>query len=296
MKSTLGKGLEALIPQKKSKKFRFSLSRGGSQTSLNGFAPSKKESIFLIEVVKIKPNPYQPRKEFPKSELKNLADSIKEFGVLQPLIVIKIEKESAMGTRIDYQLIAGERRWRAAKMAGLDSIPVIVRSADDQKNLEVSLVENIQREDLNALERAQAFQKLIDDFNLTQREIAERMGKSRESVANTLRLLELSPDIKKYLSQSKITEGHARALIGIENKSERDTLLKKILDEQLNVRGVEELARKIKKPFRKSSKAEDFSEWEDRIEQKFGVKVKVNVKSGKVILEFQNLNDLKKLM
>ncbi len=295
MKSTLGKGLEALIPQKKSKRFRLSLSRGGSQTSFGGFAPPKKESIFLIEVGKIKPNPHQPRKDFSKQELKNLADSIKEFGVLQPLIVVKIEKESAMGTRVDYQLIAGERRWRAAKMAGFDSVPAVVRSIDDQMNLEVSLVENIQREDLNALERAQAFQELIDEFNLTQKDIAQRVGKSRESIANTLRLLDLSSDIKKHLSQSDITEGHARALIGIADKNERDSLLKKILEEQLNVRGVEELARKIKKPFRKSSKAEDFSEWEDKIEQKFGVKVKVNVKSGKVILEFKNLNDLKKL-
>lgn len=290
MTTTLGKGLEALIPQKKSKKLHLSFSPS------RGVFPVKKESVFLIEVERVKPNPNQPRKDFPAEELKNLADSIKEYGVLQPLIVVKLEKESSLGTRVEYQLIAGERRLRAAKIAGLDSVPAVIRSVGEQMNLEISLVENIQREDLNALERADAFKKLIEEFSLTQKQIAERLGKSREAIANTLRLLDLSSDVKKLLRENRLSEGHARALLGVEDKGERAGILKRILEDQLNVRRVEELARKIKKPSRAKQKSEDFSELEEKFEQVFGVKVKIRLASGKYVLELQNLNDLQKIL
>lgn len=287
MKDSPGRGLEALIPKKKSKGLSFSLSVSG------GKVPAKKESVFLIEIENIKPNPYQPRRDFAKEELAGLAESIKEFGVLQPLIVTKAEKETPFGTRVEYQLIAGERRLRAAKLAGLMSVPVVIRSVDDARNLEVSLVENIQREDLNALERAEAFQKLIDEFNLTQRDIALKIGKSREAVANTLRLLELSSEIKELVRANKISEGHARALIGIKGKSDRRSIIEKILGEQLNVRQVEELARKIKKPVAALAfkKDEQIAQWEVMLEKTLGITVRIRKQGDAYAIEFKNRRD-----
>lgn len=285
----VGLGLEALIPSKKSKSLPFSFP--GSRKTTPFF---KKESIFLIEVDRIKPSSNQPRREFSEDELKSLADSIKEFGILQPLIVTKIEEESASGTKVEYQLIAGERRWRAAKLVGMATVPVVVRSLNDQARFEVSLVENIQREDLGALEKAEAFKKLVNEFNLSQRDIAERIGKSRELVSNTIRLLELPPDIKQLLLGKKITEGHARALVGVENEKVRRSILEKILREQLNVRQVEWLARKTKKPRLGGQKkrTEDFTEWEEKLKNVLGINVRVRSRVGGYTLEFKNRKDL----
>lgn len=285
----VGLGLEALIPSKKSKSLPFSFP--GSRKTTPFF---KKESIFLIEVDRIKPSPNQPRREFSEDELKSLADSIKEFGILQPLIVTKIEEESASGTKVEYQLIAGERRWRAAKLVGMATVPVVVRSLNDQARFEVSLVENIQREDLGALEKAEAFKKLVNEFNLSQRDIAERIGKSRELVSNTIRLLELPPDIKQLLLGKKITEGHARALVGVENEKVRRSILGRILGEQLNVRQVEWLARKTKKPRLGGQKkrTEDFTEWEEKLKNVLGINVRVRSRVGGYTLEFKNRKDL----
>lgn len=285
----VGLGLEALIPSKKSKNLPFSFP--GSRKTTPFF---KKESIFLIEVDRIKPSPNQPRREFSKDELKNLADSIKEFGILQPLIVTKTEEESASGTKVEYQLIAGERRWRAAKLVGMGTVPVVIRSLDDQARFEVSLVENIQREDLGALEKAEAFKKLVNEFNLSQRDIAERIGKSRELISNTLRLLELPSEVKRLLLEKKITEGHARALVGVEDEKVLRSILGRIIGEQLNVRQVEWLARKRKKPRLggQKKKSEDFTEWEKKLEEAFGVKILVRSRAGGYTLEFKNRKDL----
>ena len=205
----------------------------------------------------------------------------------------KVEKESPLGTRVEYQLIAGERRLRAAKLAGLMSVPVVIRSVDDARNLEVSLVENIQREDLNALERAEAFKKLMEEFNLTQRDIAVKIGKSREAVANTLRLLELSSEVKELIRNNKLSEGHARALIGIKGKSDRHSIIEKILGEQLSVRQVEELARKIKKPVAALAltKDEQITRWETILEKMLGITVRIRKREDAYVIEFKDRRD-----
>ncbi len=241
MKNQLGQGLEALIPPK---------SKKTSLQFLNDQGTRRRESVFWVEVEKIEPNPYQPRADFEETALGELADSIREFGILQPLIVSKVEREkSGGGLEAGYQLIAGERRLRAAKIAGFNQVPVIIRKPDEQKKLEFSLVENIQRENLNALERARALEKLIDDFSLTQKEVAARIGKSREFVANTLRLLELPDNIQQLLSGNKLSEGHARTLIGLEREHQQ-LVITRILEENLNVRAAEELARRLRSPFK----------------------------------------------
>ncbi len=220
----MSKGLEALIPKKK-----------------KGIRSPRKRSIFWIEVNKIKPNPFQPRKEFNKKELKELASSIEKYGILQPLLVKKIEKKVPTGERVEYQLIAGERRLRAAKMIGMKQVPVIIEDIKRENELPVSLVENLQRENLNPLERARAFKRLIEEFNLTQKEIGKIIGKSREAVSNTLRLLELPEEIKRAIEKGQISEGHARAILSFK-KDQQVKVFKEILKKKLPVREVERKA------------------------------------------------------
>lgn len=214
-------GLEILIP-KKTKKGE----------------PRKKENVFWIEVKKIKPNPFQPRKEFSQKELKELAISIEKYGILQPLLVRKIEKAAPRGQKVEYHLIAGERRLRAALLAGMKEAPVIIEDIKTEDELPISLIENLQREDLNPLEKALAFKRMVDEFNLTQKEIAKVIGKSREAVANTLRLLELDEEIKKAIAKKEISEGHARALLSV-GKEKRMAALKEIIEKKLPVREIE---------------------------------------------------------
>ena len=201
------------------------------------------DKVFYIEVDKIKPNPLQPRKVFSDETIKELADSIREHGILEPLVVTREEKETEHGADVEYQLISGERRLLASKMLGLPTVPVIIRKPmEERKKLEMALIENIQREDLTPISKAKAFARLIKEFGITQQTLAERIGKSREVIANTLRLLQLSYEAQNALEQSKINEGHARAILLFSNPEKRKLFLQEILSKSLSGRESLELA------------------------------------------------------
>lgn len=223
------RGLDSLIPQK----------RNGDAKS------SAKESVFLIELEQIKPNPYQPRRDFNKDDLMELADSIKVYGILQPLIATRVEEEVPTGRSVRYELIAGERRLRAAKLAGLPRVPVIVRQINPKQKLEVSLVENIQRNDLSPLEEARAFKRLQEEFGIKQKKIAIRVAKSPSYVANILRILSLPEHMQTALSVGDISEGHTRPLLALMETEEQEKLFKQIQDQGLTVRQAESRGREL---------------------------------------------------
>lgn len=270
--------------------------------------PRARDSIFWIELSKIEPNPYQPRRTFAAEELTSLANSIREHGILQPLLVTKVAIDRPGGLGVKYQLIAGERRWRAAKLAGLREVPVIVRLAEtpEREKLELALIENVQREDLNPLERAQAFGRLVDDFGLMQREIAERIGKSREMVTNALRLLKLPEEIRSALLSNAITEGHARSLLALEeNPGEQRKLFGQIRTANLSVRETELAVRaaaglplmRQRRP-RRGGLDPDARELERRLEELFGTRVKLTKKGeqGKIVVEFYSAEELEGIL
>ena len=263
------------------------------------------DSIFWIEVDKIKPNPYQPRQGFDEARLKDLADSIRQYGVLQPLVVTRTEvpKEDG-GLAVEYELISGERRLRASRMAGLGTVPAIIRiSSDDaREKLELAIIENLQREDLNPVDRARAFGRLINEFNFKHIEIAEKIGKSREYVSNSLRLLSLPPDILLALSQGKITEGHARPLMMLGNRiEEQSTLYKEIIYKKLTVREAESIARRIAYDrVRKKGRAFDpeLVELEEKLIESLGTRVHIERKDigGKILIDFFSNDDLRSIL
>ena len=222
-KHGLGRGLGALIPP--------------------GQPSAVTSSVKQVPVAAISPNPRQPRHKFDPDALRELADSIREHGLIQPLIVIPAPDSTELASR--YQLIAGERRWSAAKLAGLANVPVIVRGATPQEMLELALVENIQRADLNVLEEANAYRQLMSDFGLTQEQVAAKVGKNRTTVANALRLLKLSADVQTALAEDLITEGHARAILTVEDEKRQNALLRQVIDDGLSVRQTEEAARRM---------------------------------------------------
>lgn len=224
MSNGLGRGLGSLIPQKV-KKIPVSLT---GEAVVEVITEADKSRIFNVSLDKIKVNPFQPRKNFAEKEMQELVESIRQYGIIQPLIVTKKNN--------DYELIAGERRLRAAKTLRLASAPVIIRQADEQEKLELALIENLQRENLNPIEMAIAYRKLIDEFNLNQEEVALRVGKSRSVITNTLRLLNLPEDIQQALTQGKISEGHARLIVGLDNEAKQSILFKKILHNNLTVK------------------------------------------------------------
>lgn len=276
---------------------------------------NKEEKIFQIETEKIKPNPYQPRHIFTEESLRELADSIREFGILQPLLVTRIEKETERGTEVEYQLIAGERRLMAAKMIGLPTVPVIIRlPLEDKKKLELALIENIQREDLSIISKAKAFDRLITEFGLTQQELALKIGKSREVIANTLRLLQLPLDIQKAIEEGLINEGHARAILVFTNSDQRRQFFKEILAKNLSGREAMDLAQhylglenKTKSPA-VMSRRQNFStdpqdlEWKEKLEEYFQMPVLIKKKGeqGAIEIKFFSNKDfdtiLKKLL
>lgn len=268
----------------------------------------RSESIFWIEVSKIEPNPYQPRRTFAVDELTSLADSIREHGVLQPLLVTKIAIDSPRGLDVTYQLISGERRWRAAKLAGLREVPVMIREAEtpEREKLELALIENVQREDLNPLERARAFERLVGEFGLMQKEVAERIGKSREVVANALRLLRLPQEMQTAIASNAITEGHARALLMLENNpSEQVKLFSQIRTANITVRDAELAARAtggaaLRRPRRtRASRLDpDLRDLQQRLEEAFGTRVSLVKKGdhGKIILEFYSNEELQGIL
>jgi len=264
---------------------------------------AKAESIFWIETEKIRPNPLQPRREFDEVKLNELAESIKQYGILQPLVVVRMEREVPTGTAVDYELIAGERRLRAAKIAGLSHVPAIIRrESADKVKLELAIVENVQREDLNPLERAKAFKQLMDEFNLRQRDVGLRVGKSREFVANTLRLLTLPDYIQKGIVDGRISEGHARALLMVtDHPEEQEALFNDIYFKRLSVRDAEKASRRIAiERVRKHEGLPDAETrtLEDKLREALGTRVYIERKGlgGKILIEFFSDEDLQILI
>ncbi len=271
------------------------------------FAPRRNDAVFWIEVEKIEPNPFQPRREFAEEALRDLAGSIREYGLLQPVLVTKREIETPSGLEVKYELIAGERRWRAAKLAGLSQIPAMIRRGipDDRVKLELAIIENVQREELNAMERAHAFKQLIDEFHLVQREIATRVGKSREMIANTLRLLALPQEIQQAVHGGHISEGHARAvLMAGDDQQKQFDVYHAILNDRLSVREAENRARQVGgktfTPRKRPSKVEDpeMRQWQSRLQEQLGTKVQLQRigERGKIVVEFYSEEELRGLL
>ncbi|HBM80795.1 MAG: ParB/RepB/Spo0J family partition protein [Clostridiales bacterium] len=275
-KPALGRGLEALIPD---------------------IEPEVEGGITEIDINEIQPNKEQPRKKFDEDKLKQLAESIKEHGVVQPVIV---KKEGEF-----YSLIAGERRWRAARIAGIRKIPAIIKDFTNNEVMEISLIENLQREDLNPIEEAEAYARLINEFNMTQEDIANKIGKSRSAVANILRLINLDERVRKFVYEDVLSEGHARALINIDDKDVQYETAKKIIDENLNVRQSEKLVKKIllskiiekrRKPQKKNEPY--INDIQEKLKNHLGTKVRVTYgrKKGKIEIEYYSYDDLERLM
>ncbi|MDY2996094.1 MAG: ParB/RepB/Spo0J family partition protein [Faecalimonas sp.] len=282
----LGKGLDSLIPDHKTVK---TTERKKQEVE------EKKEGEQLININKIEPNHEQPRRNFEEDSLLELADSIKQFGVLQPLIVQK---------RHDYyEIIAGERRWRAAKMAGIKEIPVIIKEYTKREAVEIALIENIQRENLNPIEEAMAFKRLLTEFSLKQDEVAERVSKSRTTVTNSMRLLKLDERVQQMIVDDMISTGHARTLLAIEDHEEQYNLSNKIFDEKLSVRETEKLIKELKNPKKEKEKKvieHDFiyKDLEERMKTVMGTKVHVNPKTkgkGKIEIEYYSDEELERI-
>ncbi|MGI5173113.1 ParB/RepB/Spo0J family partition protein [Treponema sp. OMZ 840] len=312
-KGGLGKGLDALLPQAESEAGE-SFASGGTSASLqkNGQKNEQKNNVFadqktgglksadiFIPVDLLQPNPHQPRREFDEEALKDLAASVKEHGIIQPILV-----EQAEGGF--YYIIAGERRTRAARMAGLKEVPVRIQKFSDTKKLEVALIENIQREDLNPLEEAKAYYKLMELGNLNQEETARRVGKNRSTVANALRLLKLPEHMQDALSAGTLSAGHARAVLSVNDISSRDKLFKRIIEDGISVREAEELAAEMNEGKKASAKKTakpadkrdaDYVFLEQNLIEKLGTKVslKGNFERGSITIDYFSREDLDRL-
>lgn len=289
-KKGLGKGLDSLIPAGNSAK---TVSKSSEMVSQSSEVSEKGEKMVKINMVE--PNRDQPRRNFEEDSLLELADSIKQFGVLQPLIVRK---------RNDYyEIIAGERRWRAAKLAGIKEIPVIVKDYSEQEIVEIALIENIQRENLNPIEEAMAFKRLLTEFNLKQDEVAERVSKSRTAVTNSMRLLKLNEKVQQMIVDDMISTGHARALLAIDDPEQQYQLANKIFDEKLSVREIEKLIKELKNPKKPKPKKiiENSFIYEDignKMKQVLGTKVNVTSKGngkGKIEIEYYSDEELERM-
>lgn len=290
----LGKGLDALIPNS----LGSDISKKTEDKSKQGKPGERKEGETLVNITKVEPNREQPRKNFDEDALEELAESIKQFGLLQPILV--------QDRKTYYEIIAGERRWRAAKKAGLKEVPVIIKNLTEQEIVEISLIENIQREDLNPIEEAQAYKRLLTEFNLKQDEVAERVSKSRTAVTNSMRLLKLCDEVQQMIVNDMISTGHARALITIEDPEQQYTIAQRIFDEKLSVRDVEKLVKDFGKPSKvKKAAAADksleivYQDIEEKLKQKLSTKVAISSKgngAGKIEIEFYSHDDLDKLI
>jgi len=287
----LGKGLDSLIPnavgESKIKKEE-SMNQNKSEEAV------KPET--LVKITMVEPNREQPRKNFDEDALMELADSIKQFGLLQPILV--------QDRKDHYEIIAGERRWRAAKLAGLKEVPVIIKNLSEQEIVEISLIENIQRENLNPIEEAQAYKRLLNEFNLKQDEVAERVSKSRTAVTNSMRLLKLCDEVQQMVINEMITTGHARALLAIEDAEQQYSIAQKIFDEKLSVREVEKLVKNLNKP-EKPKKEENkaleviYNDIEEKLKESLSTKVAISSKgngAGKIEIEFYSHDDLDRLV
>ena len=267
----LGRGIDAIFPESLT-------TEGGSQ-------------IIELDIDSVIANPIQPRKEFDKNGIDELASSIRENGVISPIVVRQIEGK--------YEIIAGERRYRASKQVGLERIPAIVREMSDREAFKVSLIENLQREDLNPIEEAEAYHTLSQQFELTHQAIAESIGKDRTTVTNMLRLMSLAEEIKDALRQNEISMGHAKAILAIENLNERLAVLNKIKQQGLSVRDTEKLTTAAKRPAKlKKDVNSELSEMADRISEKLGARVQMNFsgKRGKIVIEVASKNELERIV
>lgn len=286
----LGKGLDSLIPN----------AVGESKSNKGATNQSIKEETAgpdtLVKITMVEPNREQPRKNFDEDSLMELAESIKQHGLLQPILV--------QDRKDHYEIIAGERRWRAAKLAGLKEVPVIIKNLSEQEIVEISLIENIQRENLNPIEEAQAYKKLLNEFNLKQDEVAERVSKSRTAVTNSMRLLKLCDEVQQMVINEMISTGHARALLAIENPEQQYAIAQKVFDEKLSVREVEKLVKNLNKP-EKPKKEENkaleviYNDIEEKLKQALSTKVAISSKgngTGKIEIEFYSHDDFDRLV
>ncbi|KUO76323.1 MAG: chromosome partitioning protein ParB [Clostridia bacterium BRH_c25] len=272
-KRGLGKGLGALIPENEEK---------------------IQNSIIEVKITDVEPNDKQPRKAFDDKALTDLSESIKEHGVVQPIIVRKLGN--------NFQIIAGERRWRASRLAGKKTIPAIVKDCSNLEVMELALIENLQREDLNSIEEAMAYKSLIEEYNMTQEEISKQIGKSRPAIANSLRLLQLPKEIKDMIAAGKITQGHARALLAIEGEKRQLEVAGKIINQQLNVRQIEKLAKDTKQKEKVEALPDKYqieiNQLEERLKTALGTKVTIQHKSnrGKIEIEYYSNEELDRIL
>lgn len=263
-RQALGKGLRSLIPQ-------------GD--------PINRSLVSQIELDKITANPFQPRKQFDQEKLEQLAESIKNHGVLEPIIVRRAGDE--------YQIVVGERRWRACQLAGLKTIPAVVKELSDREMTEVALIENLQREDLNAIEEAEGYQILIEEFSLTQEEVAQSVGKKRSSIANALRLLTLEPQIKRMVAEGRLSRGHAKVLLGVESGKLRHSLAQRVVEEDLSVRQLEKLVQNKPKQgvLKKQNADPQVQVVQDELQRLLGTRVRLTYKRGKGKIEIEYYSD-----
>ena len=314
-KNGLGRGLDAFFPDRTSavkestrktttrtvkteKKTGETEKEAGNTTAAKRKTAGSKSGAMFVKISSVEPNINQPRKQFDEDALLELSESVKQYGILQPLLVS--DKKDY------YEIIAGERRWRAAKLAGLKEVPVIVKEFTDQELVEISLIENIQREDLNPVEEAMAYKRLIDEFHLKQDEVAERVGKSRTAVTNSMRLLKLSEKVQQMLIDEMITAGHARAILAISDKEKQETVAMKVFDEKLSVRETEALVKRMLEPPKTEKKskfttAEDaiYESLEEKMKSIMGTRVQIHRKKndkGKIEIEYYSKDELERII
>ena len=308
-KNGLGRGLDALFPDKKTAskenevKFTAKVEKKTEpavkvkNVKERTETPRQKKVPMMVKISMVEPNQNQPRKQFDEDALLELTESVKQYGILQPLLVS--EKKDY------YEIIAGERRWRAAKLAGLKEVPVIVKEFSEQELVEISLIENIQREDLNAIEEAMAYKRLMDEFHLKQDEIADRVGKSRTAVTNSMRLLKLSAKVQQMLIDEMITAGHARAILAVSDMEKQESLAMRVFDEKLSVRETEKLVKAVLAPPKEkkshSYSAEDaaYENLEEKMKSIMGTKVLIHRKKndkGKIEIEYYSRDELERII
>lgn len=286
-KGGLGKGLDLLIPQ------------GVMNELMESGANLDGKKVTSLKISKVEPNREQPRKRFDENALNELAESIKQYGILQPLVVC--QKDGY------YEIVSGERRWRAAQIAGLKEVPAVIMELTEQEIMEISLIENIQREDLNPVEEAMAYQRLIQEFGLTQEVLAQKVSKSRTVITNTIRLLKLNPQVQKMLTEEEINTGHARALLGIEDLDKQYEVAQKIVSEGLTVREIESLVKELKEEktqqkseeFREENKTLTYRGIEEKLKTIIGTKVQIKNKKnnkGKIEIEYYSVDDLERIV
>lgn len=285
----LGKGLDSLIP--------VGNADGKGKIGINSVPVSEEKPDKMVKITMVEPNRDQPRHKFDEEALNELADSIKQYGIISPIIV--------QDRKDHYEIIAGERRWRAAKIAGLKEIPVIIKNFTEQEIVEISLIENIQRENLNPIEEALAYKRLLTEFHLKQEEVARRVSKSRTAVTNSMRLLKLADEVQQMIIDESLTTGHARALITIEDENQQIEIAKKVVNEKLSVRDIEKLVKDLNKPKKEKKGSKQlkndfiYQDIEEKLKQSLGTKVTVSAKedgSGKIEIDFYSSEELDRIL